>query len=136
MHEALPLPATDQEAEMAFLFPSGRSSRLPCLVYETARDFLSAPRQYCLLEFDADAWLTSASDPGEATARVTSHGSTGEALEYGLHTEAGEEGLTRLIFNWPDRCVEVICQQVSVLMQTSHEASAMDVIGLWLQSGK
>ncbi|MAD46237.1 MAG: hypothetical protein CMI02_06455 [Oceanospirillaceae bacterium] len=123
MHEALPLPATDQEAEMAFLFPSGRSSRLPCLVYETARDFLSAPRQYCLLEFDADAWLTSASDPGEA-------------LEYGLHTEAGEEGLTRLIFNWPDRCVEVICQQVSVLMQTSHEASAMDVIGLWLQSGK
>ncbi|MAK91464.1 MAG: hypothetical protein CMI08_13910 [Oceanospirillaceae bacterium] len=117
---ALPDPATeDTAAEVAYFFPSGRTQTLPCLVYEVARDFLSAPRQYCLLQFDEEAWMVSASDAGDE-------------LDYGLVQQLTEDDELQLIFNWPDRCIEVVCQRTRMVERSYHGSSAAEVLVRWL----
>jgi len=119
MSTEFPQPATDSLAEMAFFFPSGRASGGLMFVYEVERDFLSAPREYCLLSFDQEAWIVSDCDAGAEQ-------------DYGLSQETDDDGNQHLIFTWTDRCVEIICTRVRLVKREYHAANAAQVLRRWL----
>ncbi|MDK2778803.1 MAG: hypothetical protein KYX62_14195 [Pseudomonadota bacterium] len=111
----LPLPDDRVPGEMALWVTSGRYDQNTLIVYEQARDFLSAPPSYVVLDCGGDAWLIS--DSGDDYG-----------LEPGIYrhtsSEHAAEDQQHLILIFSDRTLEVICYQCVIAGYQMHAASA------------
>lgn len=120
--DQFPAPATERPAEVAVLFFSGVFATPGLIVYEQARDFLSAPRQFVILDIGPDAWLMTDADGGEAY-------DTGIfLLPDSVHCGKGEQHLQICLAG---RTLEIICQRCQLAGFQMHVCSAEEALRNW-----
>ncbi len=114
--EQFPLPDDRVPGEMALWIESGRYEQSTLIVYEQARDFLSAPATFVVLDCGGDAWLLS--EPGDNYA-------VSPGIYLKPDSEHANDDEEHLVMVFADSTVEVICRHCVVAgYQVSVESAA------------
>lgn len=130
----LPAASTDAYAAPAFFYSGGEG---PCwLAYETARDFLSAPRAFAIVQIEPDdSAVCELNSTYEYDGIV--YLDDGSMAEYGWFRlqpspwECGDE-VQHLLLSLSGRRCEFLCQRVVLQDILYHQPSAAAALRHWL----
>lgn len=130
-----PLFSTENHCDFQFVYGAGDRHEPHLLVYEIARDFLSAPRSFAVVAItilDSDAIELHSENEYEGAE----YDELGNMSEVGLFCHSQSEWLyerdqIHLIISLPGQCLELLCHHFE-LAETLVARSARHALALYL----
>lgn len=134
--QSYPLVVCESHCDFQFLYGAGDLQEPHFLVYEIARDFLSAPRSYAIVAIttlDSDAIDLNS----DSEYPAVEYDEQGDMLECGLfqYLESEwtyERDQIHLIVSFPGRRIELVCHHFE-LVETLVARSARHALAVYLE---